>query len=84
MNRCIFNPIQLDMLENCTKYFQRFSPCSSPALVQKHSLLCTHGPGGLVSKCVEDLDDTVMTQSKTEPSVPMSQEAMRLMTCDNL
>lgn len=52
-------------------------------LVQSQRLLCTHGQG-VVLKCAQHFHDTVMTLSKTEPSVPGSQEAMRLMSCDNL
>ena len=75
--------VQHDILDKYTKYFI-FTSSPSSALVpppqKKHSLT---GRGAAL-KCVQDLNNTVMTQSKTEPSVPRSQEAMRLMSCDNL
>lgn len=45
------------------------------------------GEGGVTvggSGGVRDPGDTVMTRSKAEPSVPGSQEAVRLTTADNL
>lgn len=75
--------VQQDIWDNYTKYFIfTLSPSSAlvPKKKKKHSLT---GRGAAL-KCVQDLDNTVMTQSKTEPSAPRSQEAMRLMSCDNL
>lgn len=77
--------LQRTVSNHYAKHLFQISALSSPAWGPERlrPLLYTLA-GGAASRCVPDPGDTVMTRSKTEPSVPGSQEAMRLTSCDNL
>lgn len=72
-----FQPLRQTFISD----FSAFFPCVGSREAAASS---AHMSRGAAARCVRDPGDTVMTRSKTEPSVPGSQEAMRLTSCDNL